>query len=185
MNFIESQVFHTEAPECLEETEFLECTFQSLNLSDLSLKNSKFVECHFKNCNLSNTEVLNVTFREVTFKTCKMLGINWSLSKAISLLRIEDSQLDYSVFQELSLNNSEFLNSSMKEVDFSNSSLVKSIFSGSDLNMSNFTGVDLRESDFREAINYSLDPNFTKIRKAKFSLPEALSLLEHLEIEVS
>jgi hypothetical protein len=37
-------------------------------------------------------------------------------------------------------------------------------------------------ADFREAFNYDIDFKFNKLAKAKFSIPEALSLLNSLDI---
>lgn len=42
----------------------------------------------------------------------------------------------------------------------------------------------LVSADFTEAINYSIDLQLNDIKKAKFSFPEAISLLEVYEIEI-
>ena len=41
-----------------------------------------------------------------------------------------------------------------------------------------------KEADFRQAVNYRFDPWQNQIRKAKFSSPEVLVLLEGFDIEV-
>jgi hypothetical protein len=41
---------------------------------------------------------------------------------------------------------------------------------------------DLRKANFRGAVNYSINPLTNKLLKAKFSRPEVMTLLDHLEI---
>lgn len=60
------------------------------------------------------------------------------------------------------------------ERDFRNTDFEKSIFSKTNLYKVNFKG----------AKNYYIDIKNNNIKKAKFSLPEALSLLDTLDIEI-
>lgn len=92
--------------------------------------------------------------------------------------------MDYCVFQELKLPNSIFEKCFLRDTDFYGSDLRKARFTESDLSSCFFSRCNLEESDFRKATGYSLDLNANKVRKAKFSLPEALELLRHFEIEV-
>jgi fluoroquinolone resistance protein len=62
--------------------------------------------------------------------------------------------------------------------------LPGSDFSGSLLTGASFTKSDLSKADFRTAKDYFIDPSFTKIKGAKFALPEALALLTALGAEV-
>lgn len=43
---------------------------------------------------------------------------------------------------------------------------------------------NLTKADLRQAKNYSIRPDSNKIKKAKFSLPEAMLLLYGLDIEL-
>ena len=58
------------------------------------------------------------------------------------------------------------------------------IFRSLDFANSLFNGTDLSGADFTEAINYQIDVNRNKIKGAKFSRYEAVSLLESLGIEL-
>jgi hypothetical protein len=40
----------------------------------------------------------------------------------------------------------------------------------------------LTKADFRKAFNYGIDFKFNNLKKAKFSLPEAIALLTSLDI---
>ena len=48
-----------------------------------------------------------------------------------------------------------------------------------------FKETDLTGADFTGAVNYRIDINHNKIKKAKFSRLEAVSLLESLDIELT
>ncbi|MDO8610722.1 MAG: pentapeptide repeat-containing protein [bacterium] len=70
----------------------------------------------------------------------------------------------------------------VKEVNFSEAELSESIFTKSDFSKSIFAHTNLTKCDFRQAFDYEIDFNFNNIKKAKFSLPEASTLLKSLEI---
>jgi len=59
------------------------------------------------------------------------------------------------------------------------------VLNSSDFMHSSFNKTNLTSTDFTEAINYSIDPNNCNIKGAKFSLPEALSLLDQWGIKVT
>jgi len=72
----------------------------------------------------------------------------------------------------------------LKETDFSEVNLSSSIFSECDLTGAIFSHSTLKKVDFRTAINYSIDPEFNKLEKAKFSEfnLEGLLYKHHLDI---
>ena len=166
----------------LEDSEFVECTFNGCDLSEAVFRNTKVLESYFENCNLSNISVTNTTLRDVKFKGCKIIGVNWSSIQAMSDVSFEDCILNFSVFQGLNLSGLAFKNCSIHEVDFSGSKLIKANFSSSSLTLSSFTDCSLEGADFREATNYFIDPKFTNVKKARFSMPEAMVLLKSFDI---
>ncbi len=187
MNYFEDETFikdeFKEFDKC-ENSEFIGCEFESIDFSNTSFKNSKLIECQFKNCNLSNIICSGLSFRDVSFSNSKMVGVNFSVCTSWFELSFIDSVLDYSVFQDIDGTNSSFKKCSLKEVDFSSSNLKNSNFEEANLIGANFTNSDMSGANFIGAINYFIDPQFVKIKKAKFSLPEALSLLKSFEIEI-
>ena len=57
-------------------------------------------------------------------------------------------------------------------------------FEDVDLSGTIFHGCDLSKADFSKAIRYDIDPQANKIKKAKFSLPEAAALLRGFDITI-
>jgi len=47
-----------------------------------------------------------------------------------------------------------------------------------------FENTILEKVDFSTSFNYSIDPEMNKIKKAKFSLPEVIGLLNKYDIEI-
>ena len=69
-----------------------------------------------------------------------------------------------------------------KDVDFRETLLMKSDLSHTDFADSIFIKTDLTEADLTEARNYNINATLNTIKNAKFSLPEAISLLYGLDI---
>jgi uncharacterized protein YjbI with pentapeptide repeats len=57
-------------------------------------------------------------------------------------------------------------------------------FSGVDLAGTLFQNCDLCGADFSSAVQYEIDPRANKLRKAKFSFPEAAGLLHTFDIVI-
>lgn len=185
MKFFEDQKYNDKNNADLQDTkgcEFSECEFLNIDFTNYSFANSKFLDCKFINCNLSNISTPNASFRDLIFKNCKIIGVNWSQTSSLSFVEFHDCVLDYGIFQNMKLSGAKILNCSAKEVDFSESNFSKAIFSGSNLLNSNFNMSNLESSDFRGAFNYSIDIKETKIKKAKFNMPEAMELLKGLGV---
>jgi uncharacterized protein YjbI with pentapeptide repeats len=166
----------------LVEAEFYGCSFKKINLPETSLRNSNFFECSFMNCNLSNADLLGSRFKEVVFKESKLVGINWCSSSGVNDLDFENCQLDLNVFQEMKLEGFKAVDSTLKEVDFSGCDLKNSAFCRSNLKAANFNQANLEKADFTSAEAYFIDPTLTRIKGAKFSMPEALTFFKALEI---
>jgi uncharacterized protein YjbI with pentapeptide repeats len=66
---------------------------------------------------------------------------------------------------------------SFEEADLTGADCQETDFSGSRFNLTNLT-----EADFRGAFNYTISPPDNTLKKTKFSLPEAMSLLHALDI---
>lgn len=187
MNYFEEKKFNNDLFSVLNPygaSEFVTCSFELVDFSEINLSLSKFIDCTFSKCNLSNTRIKNATFRDIKFSECKMLGINWSEAQLLSNPIFLDCILDFSVFQNLKLNGAIFKNCSIKEVDFYEANLSKAVFTDSNLSKTNFNKSNLSQADFRDAFDYFIDVKETNVKKAKFNLPEALNLLRGLEIDL-
>ena len=58
-------------------------------------------------------------------------------------------------------------------------------FKGTELHETEFYQCDLRKADFRDAAGYKVDILGSRLKDAKFSLPEAVNLLADLKIKLS
>lgn len=100
-------------------------------------------------------------------------------------LVFQECILDYSIFLGLDLVGVKFIACQAMDVDFREANLSQADFSYTDLANSLFVSTRLGESDFRTAFNYKIDVGQNDIGRAKFSLPEAMSLLYSLDIDLS
>ena len=71
------------------------------------------------------------------------------------------------------------------DVDFREANLSNGSFIETDFERSMFMHTKLNSADFTDAINYNINPNENDIRKGKFSLPDAIALLNGFEIEIT
>lgn len=79
----------------------------------------------------------------------------------------------------------QFKNCLLEEVDFAESDLTNAVFAESDLRGAMFDHTRLEKVDFRTAINYAIDPEVNRIRKAKFSREGVMGLLAKYDIIIN
>ena len=99
--------------------------------------------------------------------------------------KFEDSNLSYGNFIGLKMKKNIFSNCILNDVDFSQTDLSESDFKGSDLLNTRFHDTTLLKANFQGAKNYQIDPILNKVRGAKFTMPEALGLLNGLGVVIS
>ncbi|MGE5439275.1 MAG: pentapeptide repeat-containing protein [Bacteroidota bacterium] len=169
----------------LKDTEFTDCAFEKMNFEKTRFKYVRFENCTFNKCNLGLIKITGCRFIDCKFTDCKLIGINWQEAEAPIEIKMEKCKLDYSVFYGLDLRRIEITESFAKEVNFENADLSKGKFTGTDFSLSKFKNTNLSFADLREAANYDINPEFNKIKKAKFSMPEAMTLLQCFDIDIS
>lgn len=162
------------------------CVFEDCNFASSDLSRISFEDCEFRNCNLSLVKTGETAFKDVCFSDCKMVGVHFEHCNPFLLeFRFENCKLDLSSFYKLKEKKTQFENCSLHDVDFTESDLEASSFINCDLRGSRFERTNIEKSDFRSAVNYSIDPENNKLRKAKFSLPEVSGLLHKYDISIS
>jgi uncharacterized protein YjbI with pentapeptide repeats len=72
----------------------------------------------------------------------------------------------------------------LKECYFNDTCLIEADFRETDLLGTLFHNSDLSKADFSGSKNYQIDVRTNKVKKAKFSFPEAIGLLQGFEIEI-
>ena len=169
----------------LTQTEFDHCSFLDCDFSDADLSESDLANCTFENCNFSNAKLAGAGMKDVRFIVCKLIGMNFhACSNFLFSASFRKCILDYSIFQEKKLKKIQFSECSLKDVDFSGADLMLAVFHNCDLQRAVFHQCNLEGVDFRSAINYSIDPEQNKIKKAKFSYSGISGLLEKYNIEI-
>jgi fluoroquinolone resistance protein len=168
----------------LEEKEFYNCTFANNIMFKGSFRKCRFEKCFFRECDFSLSKFSECLFIDTEFKDCKLMGIDWTLvSKPLKTAFINCILSDSSFF-ELDFIGSKIINCKAHNVDFENTNLSRSDCSSTDFLSSKFSNTNLSGADLRDARNYFINPAVNKIKKAKFSYPEVLSLLNTYDITI-
>ena len=186
-NYIEEEVFTAinfaetkPVGEEYENCKFLTCNFSSANLSGIN-----FIDCEFNGCNFSLTNLAHTGMRDVIFIDCKLLGLHFNTCKDFLFsVSFKNCVLNISSFYKLKLKKTIFDSTKLEEIDFTEADLSGSVFKNCDLTKTVFDNTILQKVDFRTARNYSINPNKNNIKKAKFSLPEIVGLLDTYDIEI-
>ena len=174
----------------LSGVEFDECAFIKCNFSSTLFKGCTFKNCEFEHCDLSLAKVDGSIFKGVKFTNSKVIGINWTaaswgqkeLHQLLKSIDFFKCIMNYSSFFGLELEKIQIEECIAHEVDFSEANLNGTNFKGSDLEKSVFRNTSLENANFIGAENYYIPPGLNKLKKARFSMPEAMSLLYSMDI---
>jgi uncharacterized protein YjbI with pentapeptide repeats len=163
---------------------FDRCVFENCSLIECRFEECTFMDCKFKGCVLSALKLTNSSFLDTKFVGSKVIGCDWTKTKSLRALEFDNCQLDFSNFSMLKLHHLKLNGCTAKEVDFSGADLTEADFEGTDLEKSRFVNTNLTKASLRKAVNYAIDFKLNKLKKTVFSLPEALSLLDSLDIVI-
>ena len=168
----------------LESIYFDDCTFIKCDFSKSLMQNCKFTECKFVNCDLSLSSLKSCTFNDIVFENCKLIVISWSSSQEPFEVKFDSCNISSNSFHVMDLRQMKFINSLVKDCGFEECNMEKTLFDNCDLQQTVFIKNNLKKADFRTSKNYLIDPKQNDLTKALFSLPEALSFLSLLPIEI-
>ena len=174
----------------IDKTEFLDCRFDRCRFPETVFDTCTFDACTFRECDLGLAKLPRCSFSGTLFEGCKLIGINWTEARWAATrlwdpVTFRKCVLDHSTFLGLSLKAVKFTDCVTKEVDFRDVDLSEADFAGTDLTGSLFAGTNLTGASFDGASNYRIDPRINTLKGARFALPEAMSLLDGLEIELT
>jgi len=186
-NYIEDKNFEkisfTEKP--LMPGAYENCVFNNCDFSNADLSNFSFSECEFSGCNISMAKLTKTTFNDVVFKACKLLGLHFEDCHTTPfIVSFEHCILNFSSFYKQKLKKTVFRDTTIQEADFTDADLHSAVFDQCDLLKSKFENTILEKADLRTAFNYSINPELNKIKKAKFSMPGVIGLLDKYDIEI-
>jgi fluoroquinolone resistance protein len=166
----------------IEAKVFDECEFNRCSFIETNFNRCKFRNCSFIECILSAVVPMNARFSQVKFTGCKVIGLDWTKTQYLEDLEFSGCQISYSNFKLLKIPRIKIVNCEAKEVDFSETDLTGADLKNSDFEKSRFFKTNLSSADLKGARNYFIDIKNNTLKKTRFSLPEALSLLNSLDI---
>lgn len=189
----DDQVFNTQQLDHIHinASEFFDCVFRDCSFVESVFHQCRFINCTFSSCDLSLIQVPESSFSGVIFADSKCVGINWAQAawpetgQLGNPIRFKKCALNHSTFIGLSLVGIQIIDCVAIDVDFRESDLSQVDFSGTDLSESQFSNTDLSGANLSQARNYLINPSNNTLKDAKFSLPEAMSLLYSMDIDLS
>ncbi len=92
--------------------------------------------------------------------------------------------LNGSSFYKAKISHTVFKDTQLRDVDFTEADLTGATIAGCDLAGATFGRTILDKADLRTSVNYAIDPEANRLKKAKFSLSEVEGLLGKYEIIV-
>jgi fluoroquinolone resistance protein len=168
--------------ETFKSLSFEDCEFSGCSFIECKFEMSKFLNCVFKECIMSAVAPVDCRFIEVKFNGCKVIGMDWTKAHKVQDLEFTQSQINYSNFRFLGLAKIKITQCEAKEVDFIEADLSGADFHDTDLEKSRFFKTNLTEANFKRARNYFIDIKTNTLKKTHFSMPEAMNLLQSLDI---
>lgn len=181
-SFERAEFSHVALDDDLEDVVFYRCVFNNISFQSKRLSECVFDECSFVQCNLSLVEIAGSVFTDVRFSECKLLGVNWSGTGGFLTASYDGCIMENNLFADMNLSKFRFTGCRLTNAAFSNTKLQKAVFDECDLAQCQFHNVDLTCADFRTSRNYYMNAESNVLRKTRFSLPEAVSLLANLDI---
>jgi fluoroquinolone resistance protein len=176
VNYANKQLINNEFSNCV----FVDCDFSKSNFSSID-----FIDCEFESCNFSLTVLKYAGLKDVHFKDCKIVGVDFSAcNDFLFSVKFTDCNLDYATFHSKKMKNAVFTNSVIKEVDFSEVDLSQAKFIHCDLTRSIFDRSILDKADFSSAINFDINPERNRLKKAIFSSNGLIGLLTKYDLVV-
>ncbi|XUW99856.1 MAG: pentapeptide repeat-containing protein [Dehalogenimonas sp.] len=168
--------------ETIEGIEFEECEFHKCSFVNCTFDGCKFLDCKVIECRFSADRLPHCRFIEVKLLNSQLIGIDWTKADALEGLEFIGCKLNYSNFRMLKPPRLTMIKCEVKEADFVETDLSGGVFTGTDFENTKFFKTNLAGADFKGAKNYLIDARINTLKKTKFSMPEALSLLNGLDI---
>lgn len=169
----------------LTHKEFDGCHFVNGQFSGCDFSGSIFTGCTFTDCNLSMAQLSATQLAGVVFKNCKMLGLSFDqCSDFLFEVSFDHCTLDFSSFAHKKMPKTSFAGCSLKEVSFIEADLSGADFDHADLTLAVFNQTQLAGADFTTARNFTIDPQYNPMKKARFTSHGLLGLLSQYDIKL-
>jgi len=168
--------------------EFGACTFIKCAFNETVFQDCRFHDCTFKGCDLSLVHLKGCSFTNTRFDDSQVIGVNWAETAwatsrvAFTPVNFVSSVINYSTFIGLNLKKVVISKCIARDVNFEDANLTQADCTFTDFTNSRFMRTNLTGADFTGAKNYMIAASLNTLKKTKFSLPEAMSLLYNLDI---
>ncbi len=174
--------------EVLTDLEFSGCRFEGCTLEHTRLVRCRFESCTFSGCRAAELDCKDSILLDCAFENCHLTGINWDALCGGGFMApietLDHCHLKYNYFTEMNLSGFDFSGSEILSSLFADCDLSKSKFNLCPLEQTEFFRCDLTGADFRQAAGYRIDLETNKLKKARFSFPEVVDLLNGLGIRI-
>lgn len=165
--------------------EYESCLFNGCDFTNGDLSEFVFIDCRFNNCNFSLAKLNKTSFQNTEFVGCKMLGLRFDHCNKFGLsFSFSGCLLNHASLSEMKIRKTVFKDCQLLETDFTGADLTSALFDNCDLARTVFNQTLLEKADFRTSFNYSIDPELSRIKKAKFSLQGIAGLLGKYDIDI-
>jgi uncharacterized protein YjbI with pentapeptide repeats len=167
------------------------CTFIKCSFNETLFQDCTFTDCTFTACDLSLVGLKGSSFANTRFEDSQVIGVNWTETAWASrkfIFKPVDfvgCVVNYSTFMGLNLKKINLSKCIAREVSFEEANLTQANCRFTDFENSRFIRSNLTEADFTGAKNYSIAASLNTLKKTRFSLPEAMSLLYNLDIHLT
>jgi uncharacterized protein YjbI with pentapeptide repeats len=167
---------------------FQGCAFIRCSFAEAAFHSCVFHDCTFTTCDLSLVKLPGCSFKTVKFEECQLIGVDWTQTGwAVKKVIFKPADfygcmLNYATFMGLDMKSVILRKCIAREASFEEADLTGADCRETDFSGSRFNHTNLTEADLRGALNYTISPPDNTLKKTKFSLPEAMSLLHALDI---
>ena len=175
--------------ESWEDRVYLDCTFTDCCFSEAEFRRVTMRDCKMIRCRLENLHGRESSMQRMEFDGCFFSGIQWheflSGNRYAELLSaLANVSMRYCTFSQMKFPRFDFSGTRFVESMFAECDLSAASFRGTALDRTEFFRCDLTNADFRDAAGYRVDVPTCRVKGARFSFPEAVSLLGSLGIKV-
>jgi fluoroquinolone resistance protein len=168
----------------IKDRSFENCQFTGCIFNEAVFENCRIDNCTFDNCDLSLVSFKYTNLYKTNINNSKAIGVKWFELDNPFDINFYNTTLSFSSFMGKILKKNKMIDCTAEDVDFTDCNLTQCDFSGTSFTNARFLNSNLTQANFTTAKNYSIDPLHNKLKKAKFSLPEAESFLYLLGIEI-
>lgn len=162
---------------------FTSCSFTGCDFSGSDFLSSSFEDCSFTECNLTGAKFTDARMSKIAFRGSKIMGVDFTAANPFAMdISFDGCVIDSCDFCGMKLKKTPFMKCEITATDFIGTDLTGTDFSHTVFRDAGFDRTNLSGADFTEAHGYAINPVANNVRKAKFSLPDAVTLLEIMGI---